>query len=94
MLNVGTYVKIILKKRNMTQMDLVRKINKLNLGNGKELSRCHLNNFLNGTEKQTVTWARRIEIALNLPKYSLIRMIGKTTELEENKIKEIEKCIN
>ncbi len=71
----------------MSQMDLLRKINKLNLGNGKNLSKCHLNNFLNGTGTESFSWARRIEIALDLPDYSLIKMIGTPTEYEWNKIK-------
>ena len=73
----------------MKQMDLLRKINKMNLGNGKELSRCHLNNFLNGTENPTFLWARRIEIALELSEYSLVRMIGNPTEVQWKVIKEV-----
>lgn len=76
MINVGEYVKILLKKRNMTQMDLLRKMNELKLGkDGKELNKQHLNNFINGTSDVTSIWAKRIEIALDLPKDSLVNMI-------------------
>lgn len=73
----------------MTQMDLLRKINDLNLGNGKELSRCHLNNFINETGGISFVWARRIEIALELEKYSLVKMLGIPTEQEWKKIEEV-----
>ncbi len=39
--------------------------------------------------KMGYTWARRIEIALNLPEYCLIRMIGTPTDKEWGRIKEI-----
>lgn len=87
MIDVGLYVKILLKKHNMTQIDLLRKMNKMNLGNGFVLNKQHLNNAIN--IKMTFTWARRIEIALNLPEYSLVRMVGRPTKSEWEKIKEI-----
>lgn len=84
MINVGTYVKILLKKRNLTQMDLIRKMNEMDLGNGVQLYKQHLNNAINGD--MSFLWARRIEIVLNLPKYSLVKMVGNPTELQWKKI--------
>lgn len=90
MITVGTYVKIILKKRNMTQADLLRKMQELNLEN---VDRCHLNNFINGTSGKSYVWARRIEIALDLPDYCLIKMIGNPSKYEWSKIREVKPCI-
>lgn len=88
MLSAGTYVKILLKKRNMTQAQLLKRMNELKLGpNGKELNKSHLNNFINGTGTTGYIWARRIEIAMELPEGSLIKMIGNPTKGEWVRIK-------
>ena len=87
MITVGNYIKVILKKRNMTQKDLLDKMNKLKLGNDIELNKQHLNNAIN--LNMTYIWARRIEIALELPQYSLVRMVGKPTQLQWKKIEEV-----
>lgn len=86
-INVGTYVKIILKKRNMTQAQLLNKMKQLKLADEKTLCRQHLNNSIN--IKMGYIWARRIEIALDLPDYTLINMIGKPTEAQWKIIKEV-----
>ena len=73
MITVGEYVKRILKARNMTQIDLVKEINRRHLGyNGNDVKKAKINNFLNGTWHKNYPMARRCEIALDLPKYSLI----------------------
>ncbi len=87
MINAGTYVKILLKKRNMTQAQLLNKMKKLKLAEDKTLAPQKLNNAIN--IKMGYVWARRIEIALELPEYSLIKMVGNPTQYEWNLIKEI-----
>lgn len=87
MITPETYVKILLKKRNMTQADLLRKMKKLKLAKEDTLVRQKLNNALN--IQMGYTWARRIEITLNLPDYSLIKMIGNPTEKQWKVIKEV-----
>ena len=87
MITAGTYVKVLLKKRNMTQMDLLNKMKKLKLAKEETLSKQHLNNSLN--IQMGYTWARRIEIALELPEYSLIKMVGNPTPMQWKRIKEI-----
>lgn len=87
MITAGTYVKVLLKKRNMSQMDLLRKMQELKLADDKTLVKPKLNEAIN--QKMGFTWARRIEIALNLPEYSLIKMVGEPTPLQWEKIKEI-----
>lgn len=87
MIDAGMYVRNILNKKNMTQVDLLRKMQDLKLADDKTLVRPKLSEALNG--KMGYTWARRIEIALELPEYSLIKMVGTPTEYEWTKIKEI-----
>ena len=87
MINAGTYVKIILKKRNMTQMELLNRMKELKLADEITLCKQHLNNSIN--IKMGYIWARRIEIALDLPEYSLIKMIGNPTEAQWKSIREV-----
>ena len=91
MITVGEYVKKILKARNMTQIDLVKEINRRHLGyNGNDVKKTKINNFLNGTWHKNYPMARRCEIALDLPKYSLIKMIGEPTKVEWKRIAEVD----
>ena len=71
----------------MTQVQLLKKMKKLKLAEDKTLVPQKLNNAIN--IKMGYIWARRIEIALELPDYSLIRMIGNPSESEWKTIKEI-----
>ena len=71
----------------MTQIDLLNKMKKLKLAKDETLVRQKLNNALN--IKMGFTWARRIEIALDLPEYSLIKMIGNPTDAQWKAIKEV-----
>lgn len=87
MVSVETYVKVLLKKRNITQKELLDRMKKLKLAKDETLVRQKLNNALN--IQMGYTWARRIEIALELPDYCLIKMIGNPTPLQWKKIKEI-----
>lgn len=87
MIKVEEYVKDLLKRKKITQKQLLDRMKELKLANEKTLCKQILNNALN--LKMGYTWARRIEIALDLPEYSLIRMIGTPTEKEWKKIKEI-----
>lgn len=87
MINAGIYVKNILNRRNMTQKDLLDRMKKLKLADEKTLVKQKLNNAIN--IDMGYTWARRIEIALELPEYSLIKMVGNPTESEWRRIKEI-----
>lgn len=94
MITVGNYVRNILKQRNMRQIDLVSEINRLHLYKENEVQKQKLNNFLNGIGGNNFLMARRCEIALNLPKYSLIKMMGEPTRAEWKRIMEVDKCID
>lgn len=87
MLNAGNYVKILLKKRNITQADLIRKMKELKLADEKTLVLQKLNNAIN--LKMGYTWARRIEIALGLEDYTIIKMLKPPTEAQWKLIKEV-----
>ena len=92
MISVGTYVKILLKKRNMSQIDLLRKLQNLGF-EGVYLT--HINNFING--KDTVIrygLIRKIEIALDLPEFTLINMVGRPSETKIKQLKEIKANVN
>ena len=71
----------------MSQMDLLNKMNELNLGDGVKLHKQHLNNAIN--IHMSYVWARRIEIALDLPENSLVKMVGNPTENQWKTIEEI-----
>lgn len=85
MISVETYTKILLQKRGMRQADLLAKMKELKLADDKTLVKQKLNNALN--IRMGYTWARRIEIALELPDYSLIKMIGTPSSQEWQRIK-------
>ena len=87
MVDAGLYVRLLLKKRKMTQADLLRKMRQMGLADDKVLIKQHLNSAIN--IKMGYTWARRIEIALGLKDFELISMIGKPSEREWKKIGEI-----
>ena len=78
---------MILKKKNMTQVDLINRMKELKLADDKTLAKQKLNNAIN--IRMGYTWARRIEIALDLPQYSLVKMVGTPTEMQWKLIKEI-----
>lgn len=87
MITPETYVKVLLKKRNITQADLLRKMKELHLAKDETLVKQKLNNAIN--IKMGYTWARRIEIALELPEYSLVKMVGNPTPIQWKRIKEV-----
>ncbi len=80
---IGTYIKLILKKKNISQQELANKTG---------LTKQKVSNLLNGITPISPAMARRIEIALNLPKYSLVEIVGfPETEIEKRKLEEIDK---
>ena len=87
----GDYVRRILKERNMTQADLIRKMREMKLSSDKTLQLQKLNNWINSAEGQKYTWARRIELALGLEDYVLVKMKGNPTPKEWKRIERIGK---
>ena len=77
MLSIGGYIKLILKKRGLTVADLARMMTEEERKHGSSTTiyRMHLNPELK-YDKITIEKARKIEIALNLPKFQLVNMVN------------------
>ena len=76
MLSVEGYIKLILKKRGLTVADLARMMTEQERKHGSSTTiyRMHLNPELK-YERLSLERARKIEIALNLPKFQLVNMM-------------------
>lgn len=80
-MQIGTYIKLILQKKNMTQQQLADKLN---------LPKQNISNMINGSKQVGPYSARKIEIALDLPKYSLVELIGfPTTDKGKKELEEL-----
>ena len=87
MINVGTYLRNELNKRNMSQRDLARKMTEMGF-TGVHFQ--HIGNVINGTENvKQYKLLREIEIALELPEFILINMVGRPSEIKIKQLKEI-----
>lgn len=91
-MNIGTYIKLILTKKNMTQQDLVNRLNDLGLADNNEVVRKHtISDIVNGRLTISPFMARKIEIALDMPKYSIVNIIGlPKTKVGMKKLEELE----
>lgn len=91
-MHIGTYLKLVLTKKNMTQQALVDKLNELGLTDNNEIVRKHtISDIVNGKLTISPFMARRLEIALDMPKYSIVNLIGlPKTEIGIKKLEEIE----
>lgn len=91
-MHIGTYIKLVLTKKNMTQQALVDRLNELGLTNNNEIVRKHtISDIVNGKLTISPFMARRLEIALDMPKYSIVNLIGlPKTEIGIKKLEEIE----
>lgn len=91
-MHIGTYIKLILIKKNMTQQALVDRLNELGLTNNNEIVRKHtISDIVNGRLTISPFMARRLEIALDMPKYSIVNLIGlPKTEIGMKKLEGIE----
>ena len=78
MLLVNDIIRKQLKKRKMSQQDLVDRINKLGISEGK-VSIQNVNNMLNNPNEIRPVLVKKIEIALNMPKDSLMALLPEYT---------------
>lgn len=74
MLLVNDIIRKQLKKRKMSQQDLVDRINALGISEGK-VSIQNVNNMLNDPNEIRPVLVKKIEIALNMPKDSLMALL-------------------
>lgn len=80
-MQIGTYIKLILQKKNMTQQQLADK---------SGIPKTHISGILNGTVQLASLRARKIEIALDLPKYELVEIVGfPTNDNDKRKLEEL-----
>lgn len=77
MLSIGGYIKLILKKRGLTVAELARMMTEQERKHGSSTTiyRMHLNPELK-YDKITIEKARKIEIALDLPKFQIVNMVN------------------
>ena len=94
-MHIGTYIKLILIKKNMTQQALVDRLNELGLVKENESVRKHtISDIINGKLGISPYMARRIEIALDVPKNSIVKLVGlPKTEGGMKKLEQIEKGV-
>ena len=83
-MHLGNYLKIIMIKKGVSGQDLANLLNKQkgmsvkNVGNAT-VTKYQVSYWINGKERISPLMARRIEIALDLPKNSLLRLTNKST---------------
>lgn len=77
------FINRILREKNMSQMDLLREIQRRHPEEEDNLYRFHLNYVIN--QKMIPIWARRIEEALELEKGTLDRWLTKEKEPKNKK---------
>lgn len=66
-----------MQKRNMKNKDLLKAINRINeKRNETIITRQYMCNVINGIRPLSACMARKIEIALDIEKYSIVSMIG------------------
>ena len=87
MLSISDYIKIIMDKKNMTNMDLVRKINKIEEEAGVEerTKKQNITSYLNGYQSWGYEFVRKVEVALELRDGFLMRMLGKPKTRDSRK---------
>lgn len=74
----------------MTQQDLVNRLNKLHLGENGDITKNKISAVLNQGMGLSPYFARKIEIALDLPKYSIVSKVGfPRGEREKKKLEKI-----
>lgn len=78
MLLVNDIIRKQLKNRKMTQQDLVNRINEMGISEGK-VSIQNINNLLNDPNEIRPVLVKKIEIALHMPKDSLMSLLPEFT---------------
>lgn len=80
-MQIGTYIKLILQKKNMTQQQLADKL---------QVPKQNISNIINGSIQIGSVRARKIEIALDLLKYSLVEIVGfPTNDRDKRRLEEL-----
>lgn len=86
MIDVRDYIKILLKKKNITKRELCNRINQLESKIGESrTSPQNITNYLNGSHNITQKWLVKVECALELPIYFLLDMVSPPTSNKAKK---------
>ena len=90
MLSVIDYINIIMKRKKITRTELCKKINIIedNAGLGERTTIQNITNYLNGYHNIRPKWLVKVEMALDLPSDTLIKMVEKPKT--KNGMKELE----
>lgn len=94
MLSIGEYIKYSLKKRGLKQQDLVNRINRVGLTEGKAFHKTHLSSHLSGATPMSVFLARKIEIVLGIQKNLLVNMIQPVESLSKHQVSKLAEIEN
>ncbi len=80
-MQIGTYIKLILQKKNMTQQELADR---------SGIPKTHISQIISGKITMCALRARKIEKALDLPKYELVELVGfPTNDRDKRKLEEL-----
>ncbi len=81
-MQIGTYIKLILQKKNMTQQELADR---------SGIPKTHISQIISGATAISSLRARKIEKALDLPKYELVELVGfPTNDRDKRRLEELE----
>ncbi len=81
-MQIGTYIKLILQKKNMTQQELANRL---------KVPKQNISNIINGETAISSLRARKIEKALDLPKYELVELVGfPTNDRDKRRLEELD----
>ena len=81
MIDVSDYIKLILKKRKISNRELCRRINEIEKRLGdKRTSPQNITNYLNGSHTITQKWLVKVECALDLPIGTLFKQVKAPTD--------------
>lgn len=76
MISVSDYIKIILKKKKISNVELCKRINEIEKRiSDKRTSPQNITNYLNGYNTITKKWLVKVEYALDLPLGTLLNMV-------------------
>ncbi len=86
MINVVDYIKLVLKKKKLTQMELCRRVNKIEEKlHEKKTNRQYITNGFNDYYSFGPRTLAKFEAALELPERTLIRMVTQPVSREVKK---------
>ena len=95
-MNLGEYLRLILIKKNITQVSLRDRLNEQEFSlRGGNYDVADINNMISGKRNISLVDARRIEMALDLPLHSFVDLAVRDNSVRKNEqLKDLEKLEN